>query len=243
MRRLNLLATEVDSVLFHGLNNVGKTHLLGSIMAYEKQYGPTVYVNMRGEPINSLLSSDLEEVDLVEIAKVDEIPELCRTLIDRHKKVHCITLDSVQRLGELAADKVTGGAYAVGAKEDHGKDWNKLKFEIFKGLNLLIGISKVFVAVCPTRLHENQITHAVRAIPDVPGCGETIQSRFNFVGYIEATVVGPSKVMRKVDFEPRIDVLTRFNGKRSIGKSLSIDNGPFCWEPVKEEMEKAIIGA
>lgn len=238
MRRLNLLATEVDSVLIHGLNNTGKTHLLGSVMAYEKQFGRTVYVNMKGEPINSLLSNDLTDVDLIEVAKIEEIIELCTKLPD----VHCMTLDSVQRLGELAADKITGGAYAVGAKEDHGRDWNKLKFEVFKALNKLIANCKVFVAVCPTRLHENQITKAVRAVPDLPGAGEVIQSRFNFVGFLEATVLTPTVVERKIDFEPRIDVLTRFNGKRSVGKALKVAKGPDCWLPIKEEMDKAIHG-
>src|ERR1043166_7591726 len=175
MREIQLSGSAtIQSVLIHALNNTGKTHLLGSALQYERQFGPCLYVNMAGEPRATLLRFNLDGVRCVECENVDDIVALTKTLDPQH----CIALDSIQRLGELAGEKITKGEYIVGAKEDHGRDWAKLKYETFKPLELLKKKCTLFLAVCPSNLHENQITKQTRVVPDVSGVSEKIVGRF-----------------------------------------------------------------
>lgn len=239
MKRIDPAASpSIESLLIHGLNNTGKTHILGAMLSHERQAGPCVYVNMTGEPLATLFAHDLDGVELVEIEKVEEISELVKSL----GHVHAIALDSVARLGEMAGVKVTGGTSLVGAKEDHGREWAKLKFETFKGLMLLKGSCDLFVAVCPSRHHENAITHAVRIVPDVSGVSEVLVGRFNFVGYLEAITVSPTIIRRVLDFQPRVDVVTRFNAKKGITGKLDIPMGLDCWTPIQGAIESALRG-
>lgn len=227
---------EIGSLLIHALNNVGKTHILGSMLAHEKQFGKCVYVNMTGEPYATLTAYDLEGVEQIEIEKVEEISELTKST----GHVHAIALDSVQRLGELAGIKVTGGTSLVGAKDDHGREWARLKFEIFKGLMLLKKQCDLFVAVCPSRHHENAITKTVRIVPDVSGVSEVLVGRFNFVGYLESTVLNPTTTKRVIGFHARLDVQTRWNAKYGISKAIDVPTGLDCWKPIKDAIERGL---
>lgn len=236
MRRIDpAMPTDIETLLIHGLNNVGKTHLLGSILAHEKQYGEVVYINTQGEPFATLTAYDLTDVKMVEVGSVDEIP----TLVKDIGHVHCIVLDSLQGIGEQGNTKVTGGKYIVGAKEDHGRDWAKLKYEGFTVLRLLKGSCDFLVASCPSAQHENQITHVVRVVPDMPGLSEKLVGKFNFVGYMTATPLNATVTKRMIEFQTRTDVVTRWNAPKGILKGIEVQSGLDCWEPIKQ----TIIGA
>lgn len=231
MRKIDLVSQpSIETLLLHALNNVGKTHIIGSMLEHEQQYGKCLYACMAGEPNGTLAAYDLGEVELVEFETVDELTKFTK---DNAVGWHAVGLDSLQRLGELAGNKVTGGAYIVGAKEDHGRDWAKLKFETFKALMLLVQKCDLLVAVCPSRQHENQITKAVRVVPDVSGISETIIGRFNFGGYLEATPLGPGNVSRTVSFHTRLDAVTRWNAPNEIRKPVTIPSGTDCWQAIR----------
>jgi hypothetical protein len=229
---------EIGSLLIHGLNNVGKTHILASLLAHEKQYGQVMYVNMRGEPHATIFAHDMAGVELVELEKLEEVSDLAKSI----DHVHAIALDSIQRLGELAGVKVTGGSYIIGAKEDHGKDWNKLKGETFRAIAALQQRCELFVAVCPSNLHEHAITHELRVVPDVPGIGEKLVGRFNFVGYLTARTITESVTTRLLDFQPRLDAVTRWNAKGPVPKPLTVKQGLGGWLPIKLLLEKGLDG-
>lgn len=239
MKRIDFNSPQtITSLLIHGLNNTGKTHLLGSILSHERAKGKAVYVGVEGEPYATLMGADLTGVELVEISSVDEVPALVKEI----GQVHCIVLDSVQRLAELAATKITGGTRGIGDKEDHGKEWNKLKFETFKVIELLKKHSSLFVSVCPTGLHEHAITKATRAVPHVPGVGEVLVGRFNFVGYLEAMPVSPTVTKRVLSFQTRMDAVTRSNARKPIVKAIEVVNGLECWAPIKSILDSALQG-
>ena len=128
----------------------------------------------------------------------------------------------------------------MGAKEDHGRDWAKLKFEIFKVLMLAKQCCELLVAVCPSRHHENAITKTVRIVPDAAGVSEVLQGRFNFVGYLTATMLTPERVTRLLDFSPRLDVVTRFNAPVQLKKPIELPNGTGAWLTVKTVLEEAL---
>ena len=239
MRKIDPLApATIKSLLIHGLNNTGKTNVLGSMLNYERQYGKCVMVVMRGEPFETVFRHDLEGVELREVEKVEELPELAREL----QGVHAIALDSVQRLGEMAGIKITGGKYIIGAKEDHGRDWSKLKGETFNAMMYLQQVCDLFVAVCPSNIHENQITHEIRVIPDVAGVGEKLVGRFNFCGYLEMKVIDPTHINRTLDFKPRLDAVTRWNAKGGIPKKVDVVDELDCWVDIKTALERGLRG-
>jgi len=238
MRQINLGRPLIKSLLVHGNYNGGKTHLLGSLLSHEKQYGKCVYVNVQGEEMGSLLAFDLTDVELYQIESVLEVPGLVRDI----GTVHAIVLDSVQRLGEIAGEKVTGGSRSVGDKDDHGKEWNRLKFEVFKVLELFKRASTLFAAVCPSGYHENQITKTTKIIPRLPGVGEDLVGRFNFVGYMEATTLSTTRTDRTIDFQTRTDATTRCNAPTQPSKKLAIPDGVDAWVPIKRGLEYALRG-
>lgn len=236
MRELQLQG-RIESVLIHGLNNIGKSHLLGSILSYERQFGPCLHVSMLGEPSTTLLAFDLEGVKLVEAETCDDVVTLANSLKER---LHCITFDSIQRFNELADQKVTGGSYKVGAKEDHGRDWAKLKYETFKGITALQKKCELFIAVCPSNLHENSITKQNRVVPDVSGAGEKIVGRFNFCGYLEAVPLSPTKTKRQISFHQRTDTVTRWNAPKPITAAIDVPDGVHCWAPIRARIDEAL---
>lgn len=236
MRELQLQG-RIESVLLHALNNVGKSHLLGSALVYERQFGPCLHVSMLGEPATTLLGFDLDGVRLVEVETADDVITLANSLKDR---LHCITFDSIQRFNELCDQKVTGGAYKVGSKEDHGRDWAKLKYETFKGIEALKKKCELFIAVCPSNLHENAITKQNRVIPDVSGAGEKIVGRFNFAGYLEAVALSPTKTQRKISFHQRLDAVTRWNGVKPIHEPIVVPDGKDCWVPIRKRIDEGL---
>ena len=239
MRTIDFTVTRpIGSLLIHALNNVGKSHILGSALALEKQAGPCLYAGMLGEPNATLGQFELKDVEAVEFETVEDIV----TFTAKAKPYQCIAIDSLQRLSEMASNKVTGGAYVVGAKEDHGRDWAKLKYEFFKPLMLLAAKCTLLLAVCPSNLHENAITKQQRVVPDVPGVSEKVVGRFNFTGYLEAVVLGPTQISRQLHFQPRPDVVTRWNAPGKVEKPLPLPVGLSTWEIIKARIELGLKG-
>ena len=236
----------IDSLLIHGTYGVGKSHLLGSFLAHEKQYGPCVYFHIEGEPsLTGLGVFDLEGVRVVTMESIEDFTKFLKT----EGPFHAIALDSLAALNDLADTKETQGLRAPGGGASGQStggmaEWGRIKFHILSVLESIKRQSTIMMAVCPSERGENDVTQQKYIVPDLVGKLATrIAHRFSFVGYLEAVTVNPTTVKRQVSFHLRTDALTRANVRKPFTGPIALTTGLDGWVTVRSAIEKAILAA
>lgn len=233
----------IDSILIHGTYGVGKSHLLASFLAHEKQFGPCAYLHIEGEPsLTSMAAFDLFGVQVVTMETIEDF----QTFFKEDGVFHAVALDSLAALNDLADTKETKGLRAPGGGTSGQStggmaEWGRIKFYVLSIVELIKRNSSIMMAVCPSDRGENDVTQQKYIVPDLVGKLATrIAHRFSFVGYMDATTINPTTVRRQVSFHLRTDALTRANVRRPFPGPIALGVGQDGWVTVKTAIEKAI---
>lgn len=230
-------------MLLQGDYNVGKTYLMGCAMKAQLSKGPGLLIVTAGEPsvstIQGLGVSDLDVVILDAYADVDTVVKEYKG-----KGLRVVGVDSLALLSELAIAKTTGGLRAPGQRDAGGgahdgrSEWGAVKSDFRRAVKQLQGLAPFCFMTCPSAKNENELTGQTSITPDLPGKQAIgIVGMFEFVGYVDCTPMTPTKVQRRIHFEPMGSIATRCNLPRPITKPIVLPEGEGGWQ----EVEKAIL--
>ena len=238
MRRIHQMDPIPQTILIHGDYNAGKTYIAGAAIEHEKKEGRCIFIQIGNEPTNPTLANfDLEDVEIYHTEASDDIVTFCQEL----DHAHMIVLDSLASLADVVINKVTGGQRAPGEAKDGRREWGQIKFHFKRPLRQLMSRCDLFLATCPSSKRENELTQAVRIVPDLVGRNsEDIAGEFAYVGYLSALTINANKVNRALSFAPSIEVLTRCNVKHPITSPITLPEGPSVWPTVKNALERAM---
>ena len=245
MRAVNIdEAPKLDRILIHAINGVGKSHMLASFLAHEKQYGKCLYVYVAGEPaVTSMANFDMTGVQVVEIDSCLDIPKVEK----EYGPQHAIAFDSLAALNELADKMETGdlrapGAVVKGGGVDGQAEWGKIKYHVTSNIAKLQKMSTIFMAACPSDKDTNEVTGVTSIAPGLVGkLSYQIVRRFSFVGYMEAIGINATKIDRQVSFHFRSDAVTRANVKTPFKGPIKIPVGTDGWPVLKGELLKSLL--
>src|SRR5262249_16204463 len=128
------------------------------------------------------------------------------------KKLRALGVDSMKALCRVVTKKVVKGDRPA-VKDDFGS----IHWEMERLTASLRSVAPIVVCACPSDKSVNQLDGRTYITPDLPG-REAAGSAgwFDFVGYISADTMGPSRVTRKVTFSPSTLVITRQRLPRSV---------------------------
>lgn len=237
MQRINLDTQTLGgaSWLFHADYGAGKTHLLGDALAAEQENGTVLFVNVSGED-GYLTLRDFGLGDAaVTISNMKDIAALVKEL--RENPVRTIGVDSLKALSQLIMDNITGGERTpkIGKNDN---EWSEIHHDFWNTLAKLRRSCEVFLAVCPSDKSVNQLRDEIWITPDLPGREATgVAGKFDFVGYMRATTLGPKNVRRTISFHPVPGVVTRFRLPKPITEDIKLPNGRGGWKAIQAAVE------
>lgn len=232
------------ATLFHGVVNSGKTHLLGDALKHESQFGPIRYINVKGEDGQmSLASFNLGQGvgETVETAK-----DINDVMVDYAKlKLHALAVDSLKPLGTMLLFDVVGEDRLPDTALDGEKSkayWGRARVAMETTLKKLRGLAKYLICVCPSDKSEDIVSKAKSITPDLFGkLAFGCAGSFDFVGYVEAKVVGPGKLRRTISLAPNTEVLTRQRLPRPVLKPIIIPDGSGGWVAYKNALQQGLM--
>lgn len=220
------------SLLVHGDYGAGKTHFLGDALLYEKQQGGEIaYINMKGEDGDlTLAGTGLGKIAYT-VGSTAELRELLTALAAL--KLRAVGIDSLKLLAALGMEEITGGG--MPDKSHYGP----LHWKMPRLINQLKSIADYTIAVCPSDKSVEQLTGRTRITPDMPGREVTeVTGWFDFVGFLQADIVGPQQIKRTLMLSPNNAISTRQRRRNTI-PDIDIPMGGGGWVAFKAAVQKA----
>jgi hypothetical protein len=228
---LDLQIVDGFTMMVHGIRAAGKTFLLGDMLAVEREFGKVCFVNMAGEDgAASAKSFNLGELGETH-ESYDDFKLFCKEYAG--KKLQAVGLDSVSVLGRWVMRASVGSdRYPKVTKESN--EWGEFHREMDNAMVLLRNTAKYVLAVCPSDRSVDAVTQRTYISPDLPG-RQAVGSAgwFDFVGYLQAEVAGPSKVDRKLFIAPNGSIVVRQRLARQIVNDIVLPEGPGSWLKIK----------
>jgi len=229
---LDLQMTDSLTILIHGIRASGKSHLIGDLLATEKEAGKVCYVNMIGEDG----SSSAKSFNLGEIGEnhesYDDFKAFCKEYAG--KKLQAMGLDSLSVLGRWVMRAIVGGDRLPRISKD-SNEWGEFHREMDNAMVLLRNTAKFVMAVCPSDRSVDNVTQRTYITPDLSG-RQAVGSAgwFDFVGYLSAEVLSPGEVTRKLIVAPNGSIVTRQRLAKQITTDIVLPNGRGSWAKIKK---------
>ena len=219
-------------MLVHGGRASGKTHLIGDLLASEKEHGKICFINMVGEDgASSAKSFHLGDVG-EDHESYDDFKAFCKE--HAGKKLQAVGLDSLSILGRWVMRATVGGDRLPRVSKDGGNEWGEFHREMDNAMVLLRSTAKYVMAVCPSDRSVDNVTQRTYITPDLPG-RQAVGSAgwFDFVGYLSAEVLSPGNVSRKLMLAPNSSIVVRQRLARQIVSDIVLPDGPGSWKSIK----------
>lgn len=238
-RKFNLDQSELDGymILVHGGRAAGKTYLAGDFLKEESQYGPVRFINVVGE--DGYLT--LRGMGLGDVGdSVDSYQDFMELLKEyKSLNVHAIAVDTIHALSRWIMRKVTGGdRLPIIAKESN--EWGDLHHSTYNLHMSLRHAAKMVLCTCPSDKSVEQLSGKTYITPDLPGRQAAGSAGwYDFVGYLEATAVGPNNIQRSFLMTPNSTVIVRQRLPRQITAPIKLPQGAGGWKVIKETIEQS----
>lgn len=251
--RARLLASQTH--LWHGNYGSGKTHLLGDMLATEGEKGPVAFVNMRGEDgylsivdLKKKLGDKLviaESVDATEdLVDNPNNPQKGLLLDAKAKGCVAIGIDGFQRLYPMVYRKILGANRLPEVKQgSSGNEWGEVHKYANDIIDSLRRYAPVIVCTSATDKSTDQLTGLISNTPDFPGRQAAgIAGRFDFVFYVDYTVLGENNIKRTLQTAPVAKMIVRSRLPRPLPATIQIPNNGGGWKLLQAEILKALTG-
>lgn len=235
-------------MLLHGDYCSGKSHLMGTALKAQLAHGPGLLIITQGEPsLSTIQGLGMPDLEVVVIEHYTDIDEVVKEY--GGKGLQVVGFDSLALLSDLVIEKVTGGLRGPGQADRNGKthdgraEWGAVKNDFRRAVKQVQRLAPFFYAVCPSSKNENELTGQMSITPDLPGKQAVgIVGMFSYVGYVDYTPLSPTKVQRRVHFEPLGSIATRCNLPRPIVKPILLPEGGGGWAAVEAEIMACLKG-
>lgn len=242
MRRINI-AEELQKIerfamLVHGGGGAGKTHLMGSALQYESQFGDCAFVNVKGQDGFSSLAGYTfpSNVDLIELDNYDEIQ---RYVTDNTFRL--LAVDSLRDVHRFSVNKTTLGKRLPKSGQNNN-EYTQIIFDFESLLGDMKSSAHRFLTVCTSDRSTDQLTGKINITPDLTGrLAAGISSSFDFVGFLSASQ-NMGILRRSLSFQPMtvsiskdqdLSVVTRTRGLvRPVTEDIQIPRGLNAWDKI-----------
>lgn len=219
-------------MLIHGGYASGKTHLMTDFLAYYAAQGSKVrFINIKGEDgQESGMSFNLGEVG----ETVETYEDLVGALNEvKHENTTALGVDSMKLVSKLAMAKVLGTDTRMPTVGKDGNEWGDVHFAMENITNRMRAAATFVMCLCPSDKSVNQLTTKTLITPDLPGREAAgCVGWFDFVGYLDADVLSPTKVKRTLKFVPNNAFATRQRLPHAIIEDIVIPEGRGGWTTI-----------
>ena len=252
---LDMATLDEMLLLIHGGYGKGKTHLGGDMLREEAKHGPVKYINVRGEDGYTSIAKfglgdvgetcetyeDLKEVRNEMRAKATGVykdsPDGSRTWITRPAPYRACVLDSAKQVGSLIARSITGSDRPL-RTGNINNEYGPFNWEIDNFFKSLRGCAQVFMVICPSDKSVDQLTGDNLWTPDLPGRNAVGSAGwFDFVFVLDAKVIGPNKVKRRLITGPESSIVTRTRLPQPLPTEIDIPEGGGGWLKLRTAIE------
>lgn len=236
---LDNIALDDIRVLIHSIRAGGKTHLLGDMLKYERDFGDVAYVNTDGEGLMTIRGIGLGKI-AYSIETLKDFKELMAQFAK--KPLHAMGVDSLQVLERMVMLAVTGTADRSPISTKDKNEWVDIGREFNNALASMWRATRLLVCTAPSALNLDPITNNPRVIsPDLSGQRALgCAGYFEYVGYIKMMVTGPGKVKRSIQFAPDGVTLVRQQIPNAIQHDIPLPDGPGGWLAIKTAIQKGM---
>lgn len=237
--KLNLDLASLDrfTLLVHGGPSVGKTHLVGDMLATYKEGGQKVrFLNIKGEDGYATIAG----MGLGEIAETVENIKDFEEAIGEYKKegLAALGIDGGPVFYRHIMQSIAGDRLPrVGGNSN---EWGEIHFKGTQLLTDLHYVAPVVVMTALTDLSMDQITGETKRTPDFPGrMAAGIAGLFDFVFYMETTITGPASLKRTLFLQPILKTVIRARSPRALSPSIDLPVGRGGWTLLYNALQKA----
>lgn len=228
-------------MLIHGGYASGKTHLMADFLKFYSKDGPVRFINIQGE--DGFLSA--KTFGLGDVGETVETYEDMIGALNDVKKEKCLALgvDSMKFASKMAMTHVLGTDQRMPSVGGNSNEWGAVHFAMENLTQRMRNAAPFVMCVCPSDKSVNQLDGKTYITPDLPG-REAAGSAgwFDFVGYLNAEVIGPGKIKRAVKFAPNNAILTRQRLPRPIIEDIVLPDGPGGWQSILGRIESILKG-
>jgi hypothetical protein len=243
-QRFNMDIASLDDLmcLIHGPFGSGKTHLQGDFLRWAKERGPVMFLNIPGEDgTSSVAGMGLGEVG----ETVTSIKDYDEALNDYAKaKLAGLAVDSMSAFYRLILKDLLGEVRYPDPKLDGERAkmlWGQISMKIAGRIAASRSAARHVLWVSPFDRSDDSVGGGKGITPDLPGkLAYGCAGWFDFVGYLTAETLGPTKITRKVTFAPATNILTRQRIPRPITEAINIPEGGGGWAAIYAAMSAAL---
>lgn len=224
-------------VLVHGGRASGKTYLQGDFLCTEMKNGPVRFINVAGE--DGALT--LRGMGLGEVGETIESYKDFMEAITEYTGLHlqALAVDSAHALSRWIMQKVTKSDRLPEIRKE-SNEWGELHHISYNTYLALRRAAKYVMCSCPSDKSVEQLSGKTLITPDLPGRQAAgCAGWFDFVGYLEATPIGPNDIQRRFMMTPNASVIVRQRLPKQITEPIIIPTGPGGWNAIKTHIEKA----
>lgn len=237
--KLNLDLAVLDrfTLLIHGGPSVGKTHLVGDMLATYKEAGQKVrFLNIAGEDGYSTVAG----MGLGEDAEtVGDIKDFEEALLEYKKAgLAALGIDGGPIFYRHIMQAIAGDRLPrVGGNSN---EWGEIHFKGTQLLTALHYVAPVVAMTALTDLSMDQITGETKRTPDFPGrMAAGIAGLFDFVFYMETSVTGPGRMKRTLILQPIVKTIVRARTPRSLPPSIDMPEGRGGWNLLYNALQES----
>jgi AAA domain-containing protein len=230
------------AILVYGPYGGGKTHLQGDFLRWcQAQKGEGAFVNLRSEDgADSIGGMGLGQIKY-NATSVTDYEAIIASL--RTKKLLGLAVDSLSGFYEMMLLDKFGKLRYPSAKQDGQlaqAHWGDLNMGIKNAVLQAKETAKYSLWVAAHDMSEDAIQGGKGVTPNLPGkLAQECAGRFDFVGRMLVTPLGPDKVQRKVTFTLGVGQLTRQRCPNPITEPVLIPEGGGGWANILSAIESA----
>lgn len=238
------------AIIIHGEYNTGKTHLAGDMLAYEREFGPVAYMNVKGEDGWQTITDMGHNPQNTFAETVETYDDMLGYLEDcKKKKIHALAVDSLRLLYNAVLVKVVGAnrlpdasSPQKGGDGDRSRQlWGQARFQTEQFLGLMHYAADIVLVTCPSAKSENEITGEKRIAPDIYGAmANACIGAFDFAGFLKLVNKGPKDIERSVSFVAQGMTLTRQRLPNPTTEPIILPVGRGGWKAIKDALQKGM---
>lgn len=235
---LDLQTLDGFTMLIHGINAAGKTHILGDFLRTELPNGKCKFVNVKGE--DGMLT--LMGMGLGKIAETVESYDDYESLLCELSKgsTHALAVDSLEPLNRWVRAKLFMGSDRMPKGAD---EWQELHRLMANLMTKQRRAAKYVLCSCTSDKSTDTVTGKVTITPDLPGReARGSAGWFDFVAYLETSITGPGTVGRELIMVPNNTITVRQRLPKPITSNIKLPTGQGSWKLIKETIANAAKG-
>lgn len=228
---------ESFNLLIYGVPNTGKTYFLGDALREEAKIGPVKFLNVAGE--DGALS--LVGMGLGDIGENIETAQDLKDFVIQYTKapLQALGVDSLLALSTKVIQARVGDR--LPSLKGEGNEWGDVHWAMAALVASLRGCAKYVICTCPADRESDPIKGTKYIAPMLPGRqAREILGRFDFVGYMAATVLN-KKARWTLSFAPTEEVATRQRVPTPLLNEIVIPQGGGGWLAFKTAVTNALL--